>query len=745
MAFQINYSLICSPGNIRTSNQDNLIFEGKYLEAVHDGTGGVVSGRITEGGKHVFGIFDGMGGHEKGEMASYIAARAFSEYPMSESDVAIDMFNCCINANLMICKYAAENKVSRIGTTAVLAAVDKGYVHICNIGDSRLYVCRNNEMKQLSIDHVTFAPYGRKAPLSQNLGIPDTAMLIEPYTSHLKIKSSDRYVLCSDGLTDMVPEAQICEIISSQKLDEAVRSLYSLAMKNGGRDNITMIVFEVINPEAMPECGEVFKTADPFEDTQGAITPQEIEKNSESRIQPAKRKSSALIPALCAALLAFVLIAASVPMILKGMRINRTSSDKNEQTNIRESVTLPVSESDVQISNDFDINGIETAETTEPTIAEDEAQSTASDEDNFEEQSMTEKELDFDAQKSTAETVVTEDSDAVTDDDEITDHELSDNSSDTDMTGEEEEDNSVDGDEHNQPEDETENNPSDIILNNIGEGFLCENEVCTSEDRTTVYHEEGEYEGETCYVYSIDNNYCEKCKTYFYEKDGVIENTKEFIDICNENKSHQYTDSDDDKYYVVKEKATCNNDGYKVKICIRCNHESTSRHNRVVIPRTGQHNYVEVEDPIPDGDLYTFNLRCINCGDEQPDEVRIKERDDYINAEIISKGKISVDDFYELLNDERTGKYCTKDYLENEYIKIYEGLGNEIKINEKSRSKRITLLKSQMAKFEKLNACYQRIYNKDDKNVITVLDDLKAKLKLEEIKSPDKDNESNSD
>ena len=736
MAFQINYSLISSPGNVRTSNQDNLIFEGKYLEAVHDGTGGVVSGRITEGGRHIFGVFDGMGGHEKGEMASYIAAKAFAEYPMSESDITIDMFNCCINANLTICKYASENKISRIGTTAVLAAVDKGYIHICNIGDSRLYICRNNEMKQLSVDHVTFAPYGRKAPLSQNLGIPETAMLIEPYTSHIKANTSDRFVLCSDGLTDMVQEAQIREIISSQKPDEAVHSLYSLAMKNGGRDNITIIVFEIINPDAMPGCGEVFKTADPFEDTQGAITPQDIESDVESSTSLVKRKSSGLMPALCAALLAFVLIAASVPLILKGMRINRTSPDKNEQTTIGEFVTLPVSELYVQTSNDFDINDSETTEITEPTIVEDGVQSIVTNEDNSEEQSKTEKEPDL--QESDSETDKTNDDNIIY---EINaDTESSDNSSKPDETGEEGEDSGVDADEQKRPEDESADNLSNEIEQKIGEGFLCENIKCTSEDRTTVYHEEGEYAGETCYIYSMDNNYCEECKTYFYEKDGVIEDTKEFIDICNEDKSHEYSDSDDDKYYVVKEKATCNNDGYKVKICIRCNHES---HNRIVIPRTGQHDYVEVEDPIPNGNLYTFILRCNNCGDEQPDEARIKERDDYINAEIKSKENLSVDDFYEFLNDERTGKYCTKDYLENEYIKIYEGLGDEIKINEKSYSKRIASIESKKAWFEKLNACYQKIYNKDDENVIQVLNDLEANLK--EIKSPDKNNESNGD
>ncbi len=724
MAYQINYSLISSPGNVRTSNQDNLIFEGKYLEAVHDGTGGVVSGSITEGGRHIFGVFDGMGGHEKGEMASYIAAKAFAEYPMLESDITIDMFNCCINANLMICKYASENRISRIGTTAVLAAVDKGYIHICNIGDSRLYICRNNEMKQLSVDHVTFAPYGRKAPLSQNLGIPETAMLIEPYTSHIKANTSDRFVLCSDGLTDMVQEAQMCEIISNQKPDEAVHSLYSLAMKNGGRDNITIIVFEVINPDAMPGCGEAFKTSDPFEDTQGAISSHDIESNVESSTRPAKRKSSAVIPALCAAMLAFVLIAASVPLALKGMRINKTMPDKYEQTTVNELVTLPVSELEDQTSDSVTIPD---SEIIISTTTEDESKIIIPDEGSSEEQSNSDDTPDSDSQEVASDTDKPNDEDITVDGDDIfnVDNEPS------DKIGEEE-GSDIDVDEKAQSEDNSEDKPYNMQM--IGEEFKCENKVCNSEDRATLYYKEGEYAGETCYVYSLDNNYCEKCETYYYcDENGKIVNTKEFTDICNEDKVHDY--SDDEMYYVVKEEPTCTKNGYKVKTCVRCRHESSSKRNRVEIEALGHEWDSESAKPDHDdnNDFIVYKIRCKNCSETKTEDRYKAEREAYLKETIDSKEKVTVADFHAFLTNENTSKFFAPQYIEDRFVKIYDfykSVSIDLITEDTDGVTRedIYKLKNQKEQYAELNECYNIIYGEYSENINNILNQIEDSI-----------------
>ncbi len=731
MAYQINYSLISSPGNVRTSNQDNLIFEGKYLEAVHDGTGGVVSGSITEGGRHIFGVFDGMGGHEKGEMASYIAAKAFAEYPMLESDITIDMFNCCINANLMICKYASENRISRIGTTAVLAAVDKGYIHICNIGDSRLYICRNNEMKQLSVDHVTFAPYGRKAPLSQNLGIPETAMLIEPYTSHIKANTSDRFVLCSDGLTDMVQEAQMCEIISNQKPDEAVHSLYSLAMKNGGRDNITIIVFEVINPDAMPGCGEAFKTSDPFEDTQGAISSHDIESNVESSTRPAKRKSSAVIPALCAAMLAFVLIAASVPLALKGMRINRTSPDWNEQTKVGESVTLPVSESDAQINDVLDTTG---GKTTEPTVADNEVICTEPVENSSNEQSNTDKEPDSDSQMVTSDTDITNDEDITIGEDTTIDEgdTVNVDSEPSDDTGEEVIDSSGDDDEQKQPEDESASNPSDKILKTIGKGFLCDNEECDNQGGETVYHEKYEIEGnknaKKCYRYKFSNNYCEECKTYYYDDNGTIVKTQKPREVRKTTKC-DYSDPNN----VDRTEATCTQDGKIVILCKRCNSENEDDIEHI---KALGHNFEDksaVRVLNDDKNYYVYELTCTRCSETDTVDRDKEEREAYLKETIDSKEKVTVADFHAFLINENTSKFFAPQYIKDRFVKMYD-FYKSVSIDfitedtEAVTREDIYELKNQKEQYAELNECYNIIYGEYSENINNILNQIEDSI-----------------
>lgn len=82
--------------------------------------------------------------------------------------------------------------------------------------------------------------------LTQHLGIPSSEMIIEPYTKIIKLQSADRFLLCSDGLSDMVPITKIQEIVSRPLSPiEVVQLLTKMAMQNGGRDNITIILCDI--------------------------------------------------------------------------------------------------------------------------------------------------------------------------------------------------------------------------------------------------------------------------------------------------------------------------------------------------------------------------------------------------------------------------------------------------------------------------------------------------------------------
>lgn len=121
-------------------------------------------------------------------------------------------------------------------------------MYSCNLGDSRAYRLRNGEFLQISHDHVETRSLavGRKAPLTQHLGINPEDMLIEPYIAKDKVFPGDQYLLCSDGLTDMLTNFEISDImLSSEDAESCVTHLINAALEHGGRDNITVIICRI--------------------------------------------------------------------------------------------------------------------------------------------------------------------------------------------------------------------------------------------------------------------------------------------------------------------------------------------------------------------------------------------------------------------------------------------------------------------------------------------------------------------
>ena len=120
-----------------------------------------------------------------------------------------------------------------------------GYAYSCNIGDSRTYRLRDGVFQQLSVDHIEKRPAG-KAPLTQYLGIDPMEMQIEPYIAKGRVERDDVYLLCSDGLTDMLTNFTIANILlNNPSPEKSVESLIRAALEQGGRDNITAIVCKI--------------------------------------------------------------------------------------------------------------------------------------------------------------------------------------------------------------------------------------------------------------------------------------------------------------------------------------------------------------------------------------------------------------------------------------------------------------------------------------------------------------------
>ena len=244
MALKFEYFYTSHIGKCRRVNQDNFFSNGHLMPAENTGTNGIIEAIAFPEDEPVFAIFDGMGGEECGEVAAYIAAEEMQNYSFEEG-MEKGFFDFCASANRKICQYTQDNGISSMGTTAAIMRFAKKDSCLCNIGDSKVFLLDKKQLVQISYDHVGIAAFGRKPPLSQNLGIPEDEMIIEPYVARGSYRDGDVYLICSDGVTDMLPLEEIQRILVEHPGREAAQMLLDGALENGGRDNTTLILIYV--------------------------------------------------------------------------------------------------------------------------------------------------------------------------------------------------------------------------------------------------------------------------------------------------------------------------------------------------------------------------------------------------------------------------------------------------------------------------------------------------------------------
>jgi protein phosphatase len=200
-----------------------------------------------------------MGGARAGEVASRLAAAAFREFHEADELEPEQRLEAIIQeANRRIFERAREDTgLSGMGTTVTAALLGQESIAIGHVGDSRAYRARADELEQLTQDHSLVADLirsGRLTPeeaeahpqrsvITRALGTdPD----VDVDTFAVEIASGDLFLICSDGLTSMVPEEEILKHLrESDSLEQAAKALIKAANKRGGEDNITVILFRV--------------------------------------------------------------------------------------------------------------------------------------------------------------------------------------------------------------------------------------------------------------------------------------------------------------------------------------------------------------------------------------------------------------------------------------------------------------------------------------------------------------------
>ena len=207
----------------------------------------------------LFIVADGMGGHAAGEVASEIAVDTVSDtyYQDESDDVSASLVRAIKRANASIHQRAAENMLrSGMGTTCVAAVLRGDMAYIANVGDSRAYLLRGGNVRQVSQDHSWVAEQVRAGLLTEDqarthaqrnvitrcLGT-QADVEIDVFAKHLE--EGDSLVLCTDGLSGLISDEDLRRIVSQFVPQESVYHLVERANENGGPDNITAIVVHV--------------------------------------------------------------------------------------------------------------------------------------------------------------------------------------------------------------------------------------------------------------------------------------------------------------------------------------------------------------------------------------------------------------------------------------------------------------------------------------------------------------------
>ena len=219
-------------GKVRKNNEDALIF----IEP------------------ETFVVADGMGGAAAGEIASQMLVDTAKNFlpnvpePWSEDILK----KTILKANAAILRTAAENENYRgMGTTATILHIYDGRAYFAHVGDSRIYRLKNNQLEQITEDHSYVEELVRRGELTpeearfhplKNLLTQAVGVIeeIEVDTASFPVESGDIFLLCTDGLTNMISDETIAEILRESA--SPVDDLIAAALQNGGHDNISAIV-----------------------------------------------------------------------------------------------------------------------------------------------------------------------------------------------------------------------------------------------------------------------------------------------------------------------------------------------------------------------------------------------------------------------------------------------------------------------------------------------------------------------
>lgn len=236
----MEYTALTDVGKKRTNNEDSYLINDK-------------------GRQKLFIIADGMGGHNAGEVASGEACRMVDKYIQTHDGSIDEVLRSAVrHANRELFIRASENNaMSGMGTTIDVLLAEKNKIHVAHVGDSRVYIISRDSVRKITHDHSVVGMMMDSGSITEEEArvhpqrnlitrAVGTAMTVEVDIVNETIHNGEWVLMCTDGLTNMVPKDEICRIVTTaSNITAAANKLVEKAKENGGDDNITVVLLNL--------------------------------------------------------------------------------------------------------------------------------------------------------------------------------------------------------------------------------------------------------------------------------------------------------------------------------------------------------------------------------------------------------------------------------------------------------------------------------------------------------------------
>jgi PPM family protein phosphatase len=246
-------SVITHDGLVRDHNEDSVVVGPWTTSATV--TPAPATFALPLSAPVVIAVSDGLGGHPAGEVASSVVVQTLARLApqLDDADAVRNAVEACNSA--VYAEAARHPAREGMGTTVAGVVLTAGDAYVFNVGDSRVYSYGPEGLRQVSVDDSPSLPAGvtHTALITQILGGYGDLEPLDVHVSTHTIDDATCYLVCTDGLSDVIDDAKIAAVLEENRGVAAVFELWRAAITGGGPDNITVVLGEIVSVEVPPE------------------------------------------------------------------------------------------------------------------------------------------------------------------------------------------------------------------------------------------------------------------------------------------------------------------------------------------------------------------------------------------------------------------------------------------------------------------------------------------------------------